>query len=230
MHCPKCKSEVQADWIACPSCGEKMSNNQSCPKCNKEVQPNWLICPYCGQAIATLQAECGSAKNDRVTRIIHKDAKDFEEMRGCVEEDRLWDFFSSVTQEKVQVWKQAAEAGNADAEHLYGLYLLKSAYDKKPIDEPRLRDGFRKLLLRNTSMPCIELGMRISMVGTVPKRTLTRDWCGPVWLQKGVIVKPNSTLGIGTKVLRSTYPLPMRSMWPTPRLMTDVCKRTIGNT
>ena len=144
MHCPKCNMETQTDWVACPKCGEKLSKKHICPNCNKVLRPDWQVCPYCREPVVTQQAGRGSAKKDPVTRIIHKDAKDFEEMCTQIEHDRLYEeFFSSVTQERVQVWKQAAEAGNTDAEHLYGLYLLKSAFDVNPSDEQKMRSALK---------------------------------------------------------------------------------------
>jgi RNA polymerase subunit RPABC4/transcription elongation factor Spt4 len=47
LQCPKCNSEIQADFILCPSCKETLRNN--CHSCHREIRENWKVCPYCGE-------------------------------------------------------------------------------------------------------------------------------------------------------------------------------------
>jgi len=43
--CPKCGGAVAIDFIACPSCGHRLSGG--CPRCNRALQPGWTFCPFC---------------------------------------------------------------------------------------------------------------------------------------------------------------------------------------
>lgn len=44
--CQKCMTSINADYIFCPNCGEKMK--KVCSKCKKSFPCLWDICPYCG--------------------------------------------------------------------------------------------------------------------------------------------------------------------------------------
>jgi hypothetical protein len=48
--CPACTNPVGLDFIACPSCGKRLSG--ACPGCNRLLQPGWQFCPYCVRATA----------------------------------------------------------------------------------------------------------------------------------------------------------------------------------
>lgn len=50
LKCPNCNGSIQADWKACPNCGQPLTKN-SCPKCGKNVEPNWKACPECGEKL-----------------------------------------------------------------------------------------------------------------------------------------------------------------------------------
>jgi type II secretory ATPase GspE/PulE/Tfp pilus assembly ATPase PilB-like protein/ActR/RegA family two-component response regulator len=45
QRCLKCKKIVQADFVACPYCGQSLKN--ICPGCNQELRLDWTVCPYC---------------------------------------------------------------------------------------------------------------------------------------------------------------------------------------
>ncbi|MDP6155109.1 MAG: SPFH domain-containing protein [Candidatus Thermoplasmatota archaeon] len=47
--CPNCGGSIQAGWIACPACGEKLK--QSCPGCGADIQSGWVACPACGNKL-----------------------------------------------------------------------------------------------------------------------------------------------------------------------------------
>ncbi|MCU0852856.1 MAG: zinc ribbon domain-containing protein [Thermoplasmata archaeon] len=47
--CTACGREVQADFVACPFCGNSLK--AKCPSCGKQVQPEFVACPYCGKAL-----------------------------------------------------------------------------------------------------------------------------------------------------------------------------------
>ncbi len=44
-ECPKCHSEVESDFIICPSC--KTSLKDTCHECHKIIREWWKVCPYC---------------------------------------------------------------------------------------------------------------------------------------------------------------------------------------
>ena len=46
--CPSCKGPVALDFVACPSCGHRLSG--ACPGCSRALQPGWTFCPYCARS------------------------------------------------------------------------------------------------------------------------------------------------------------------------------------
>jgi RNA polymerase subunit RPABC4/transcription elongation factor Spt4 len=47
--CPKCKKNVEKEFINCPYCRTKLRD--TCPKCDKLVERDFTICPYCGYTL-----------------------------------------------------------------------------------------------------------------------------------------------------------------------------------
>jgi type II secretory ATPase GspE/PulE/Tfp pilus assembly ATPase PilB-like protein len=45
--CPGCNGPVALDFVACPSCGKRLSG--ACPGCGRGLQPGWTFCPYCAR-------------------------------------------------------------------------------------------------------------------------------------------------------------------------------------
>ena len=45
--CPGCGAQVSPDFVACPSCGERVGGG--CPHCSRPLQPGWKFCPFCAQ-------------------------------------------------------------------------------------------------------------------------------------------------------------------------------------
>jgi type IV pilus assembly protein PilB len=45
--CPGCSGPVALDFVACPSCGHRLSG--ACPGCGRGLQPGWTFCPYCAR-------------------------------------------------------------------------------------------------------------------------------------------------------------------------------------
>ncbi|MEO8680006.1 MAG: ATPase, T2SS/T4P/T4SS family [Vicinamibacterales bacterium] len=45
--CPGCNGPVAMDFVACPSCGHRLSG--ACPGCGRGLQPGWTFCPYCAR-------------------------------------------------------------------------------------------------------------------------------------------------------------------------------------
>ncbi len=43
--CPHCDTEVEKDFLRCPSCLRKLKD--PCGNCGKPLDPEWRICPYC---------------------------------------------------------------------------------------------------------------------------------------------------------------------------------------
>jgi len=49
--CPGCNASVAVDFLACPSCGRRLSGG--CPSCGRALQPGWNFCPYCARTTDT---------------------------------------------------------------------------------------------------------------------------------------------------------------------------------
>jgi hypothetical protein len=47
-RCHSCNSTVSADFVACPSCGERVGGG--CPHCQRPIQSGWKFCPYCARS------------------------------------------------------------------------------------------------------------------------------------------------------------------------------------
>jgi hypothetical protein len=45
LHCPVCRSEVDASFLVCPICTTKLK--QSCVSCKQPLEALWQVCPYC---------------------------------------------------------------------------------------------------------------------------------------------------------------------------------------
>jgi len=45
LHCPVCRSEVDATFLVCPICTTKLK--QSCSNCKQPLEALWQVCPYC---------------------------------------------------------------------------------------------------------------------------------------------------------------------------------------
>ena len=45
--CPGCSGPVALDFVACPSCGHRLSG--ACPGCGRGLQAGWTFCPYCAR-------------------------------------------------------------------------------------------------------------------------------------------------------------------------------------
>jgi type II secretory ATPase GspE/PulE/Tfp pilus assembly ATPase PilB-like protein len=45
--CSTCGATVSQDFVACPSCGERVGGG--CPHCGRALQPGWKFCPFCAQ-------------------------------------------------------------------------------------------------------------------------------------------------------------------------------------
>ena len=49
LHCPVCRSEVDASFLVCPICTTKLK--QSCSNCKAPLEALWQVCPFCETAI-----------------------------------------------------------------------------------------------------------------------------------------------------------------------------------
>jgi hypothetical protein len=45
LHCPVCRSEVEASYLVCPVCTTRL--RQSCRTCKQPLEAIWQVCPYC---------------------------------------------------------------------------------------------------------------------------------------------------------------------------------------
>ena len=50
LHCPVCRSEVDASFLVCPVCTTKLK--QSCVSCKAPLEALWQVCPYCETPVA----------------------------------------------------------------------------------------------------------------------------------------------------------------------------------
>jgi predicted amidophosphoribosyltransferase len=49
LHCPVCRSEVDASFLVCPICTTKLK--QACSRCKAPLEALWQVCPFCETAI-----------------------------------------------------------------------------------------------------------------------------------------------------------------------------------
>ena len=49
LHCPVCRSEVDASYLVCPICTTKLK--QACVNCKQPLEALWQVCPYCETAV-----------------------------------------------------------------------------------------------------------------------------------------------------------------------------------
>ena len=45
LHCPVCRSEVDASFLICPICTTKLK--QACSNCKAPLEALWQVCPFC---------------------------------------------------------------------------------------------------------------------------------------------------------------------------------------
>jgi hypothetical protein len=45
LHCPVCRSEVDASFLVCPICTTKLK--QACVTCKQPLEALWQVCPFC---------------------------------------------------------------------------------------------------------------------------------------------------------------------------------------
>ncbi len=53
-ECANCGYPVEADYILCPSCHQRLKNQ--CQKCGKALDPSWTVCPYCATQLPGVNA------------------------------------------------------------------------------------------------------------------------------------------------------------------------------
>ena len=53
--CSGCGAAVGVDFLACPSCGKRLSGG--CPHCGRALQPGWNFCPYCARTTEIKRGE-----------------------------------------------------------------------------------------------------------------------------------------------------------------------------
>jgi RNA polymerase subunit RPABC4/transcription elongation factor Spt4 len=44
--CPRCRTQVQEEFVFCPSCGAELL--AACPECHRAVETGWTHCANCG--------------------------------------------------------------------------------------------------------------------------------------------------------------------------------------
>lgn len=48
-ECANCGYPVEADYVLCPSCHQRLKN--LCSVCNHALEPTWTVCPYCATPV-----------------------------------------------------------------------------------------------------------------------------------------------------------------------------------
>jgi len=51
LHCPVCRSEVDASYLVCPICTTKL--RAACVSCARPLEPAWQVCPYCETPVSS---------------------------------------------------------------------------------------------------------------------------------------------------------------------------------
>ena len=64
--CPHCDTEVERDFLRCPSCMRKLKD--PCANCAKPLDPSWRICPYCEAEIPGVTPAPRSRRRRRRSR------------------------------------------------------------------------------------------------------------------------------------------------------------------
>jgi hypothetical protein len=54
LHCPVCRSEVDASFLVCPICTTKLK--QACSVCKAPLEALWQVCPYCETPVDSVTA------------------------------------------------------------------------------------------------------------------------------------------------------------------------------
>jgi hypothetical protein len=49
LHCPVCRSEVDASFLVCPICTTKLK--QACAVCKAPLEALWQVCPFCETSV-----------------------------------------------------------------------------------------------------------------------------------------------------------------------------------
>ena len=68
--CSGCGAAVGVDFLACPTCGKRLSGG--CPHCGRALQPGWNFCPYCARSTESKKS---------VKRLRDREARDVPERR-----------------------------------------------------------------------------------------------------------------------------------------------------
>ena len=50
-ECATCGYPVEADYVVCPNCHQRLKN--VCSHCEKALDPAWTVCPYCATPVGT---------------------------------------------------------------------------------------------------------------------------------------------------------------------------------
>lgn len=71
MFCKNCGAEINADAIACMSCGfAKGSGEKFCQNCGKEVNPGAVVCVNCGASIKQISATVNGEQKSKLVAVL----------------------------------------------------------------------------------------------------------------------------------------------------------------
>jgi RNA polymerase subunit RPABC4/transcription elongation factor Spt4 len=45
QRCPYCRSEIEASFLSCPVCANRLKS--ACRRCKSPLETHWQLCPYC---------------------------------------------------------------------------------------------------------------------------------------------------------------------------------------
>ena len=61
LHCPVCRSEIDASFLVCPVCTTKLK--QACSNCKAPLEALWQVCPYCETPVEPAAVELGQTQS-----------------------------------------------------------------------------------------------------------------------------------------------------------------------
>lgn len=60
-ECANCGYPVEADYILCPNCHQRLKNQ--CVRCGHALDPSWTVCPYCATQVGAAPRRAARTTN-----------------------------------------------------------------------------------------------------------------------------------------------------------------------
>lgn len=65
-ECASCGYPVEADFVLCPNCHQRLKN--LCSTCHHALEPSWSVCPYCTSPVGGAPASRGRQGDPRTSQ------------------------------------------------------------------------------------------------------------------------------------------------------------------